>query len=178
MVEDRQQLFNELYQEHNHMVYRICKKYLKDDYLAEDAMQNTFEAVIHSMDLLSKTDPEHVKRYICVIARNQSFNLYKKVKGYIYVPIDTMNEKNCISFSDSMDEVIEKESLQVLVNSIMSLPRIYADTMVLKYVYQLSSKEIAERLKISEVSVRKRLERGRNKLAISLNNIGNCETHS
>ena len=52
-----------------------------------------------------------------------------------------------------------------IVSKIEALPEIYRSTLIMKYLDEMSNKEIAKVLEISESTVRKRLERAKDMLA-------------
>ncbi len=67
--------FENLYLQTKNAVYAVALSVLRDKYLAEDAMQETYLRLIKGTN-----DVPNVRSYIAVTARNVSINIYNKQK--------------------------------------------------------------------------------------------------
>ncbi len=65
---------------------------------------------------------------------------------------------------EELSRYYEKEEDTRLMDSLLLLPTKYREILLLHYVEGYQGREIAEMLGLSEAAVRKRLERGREKL--------------
>lgn len=72
-----------------------------------------------------------------------------------------MEEYTCACIDASLESV---EKVIDHTSAILKLPKNYQNILILKYVKALSNSEIADRLHISEASVRKREERAKKRL--------------
>ena len=95
------------------------------------------------------------------IATNHSFNLHCKRKHHA-IPFDEIESLT----ADYMDSKIEE--IDGFKEMIKKLPVIYREILILKYIQEHTNAEIAEIVNISEVNVRKRLERAKRKAKKSL----------
>lgn len=162
-----QEKFNRLYHMYERYVYKISLKYLQDRYLAEDSTQNTFVTIMKSLEVFEELESDTTKKYISVVAKNQCCNMYHKEKRYDIACVSIENDEN-IEYAvakDNTEEILHQEAYKELMVQIKKLPPIYSELLILKYVYQLSCKEIGDKLHVSYPTVRKRMERARQKLA-------------
>ncbi len=69
------------------------------------------------------------------------------------------------------DEVLSKISFDFIIDQITRLPVIYKDVLYLSYVEDLNTNEISRLINISNETVKKRLQRGRKKLAENIREV-------
>jgi RNA polymerase sigma-70 factor (ECF subfamily) len=150
--------FEQLYEKYRKLMFYVSNKILNDTYLAEDAVHHAFLSIIENLEKIDEVDSHKTKSYIVTIVRNHSINIYNQRKRHPLVPIEEME----CSFTEDRYQGIEEEDL--LVATILKLPIIYKDVLTLKYVQEYSNNEIAQMLGITEITVRKRIERAKNKM--------------
>jgi RNA polymerase sigma-70 factor, ECF subfamily len=162
--------FLSIYNAYKMRVYNIAYHILKDPYLAEDVTQDVF-IILTRNDILAKferIDSPETKAYIAIITQNVSINLFNKRKKEKLISITEKNT-NRVDERDACDntqQVIKKMNFEDLVITVKKLPRKYYLPMILKYVHELTDKEMARMLDIEEATIRKRLERGRKRLRL------------
>lgn len=154
--------FTLLYEKYRKLMFYIANQILKDDYLSEDAVEQTFVKIIEYLDNISDVDCHKTKSYIVIMIRNCAINLYRQRKNHPTVSLDDDIEL-------ANDQPFEIDEMDVLTKAVVKLPVIYRDIYTLKYVQELSNQEIAKILDISESTVRKRLERAKEKIQQFLN---------
>lgn len=166
-TEDNKGKFVILYEKYRYLMYKVARDVLGDNYLAEDAVQDAFIKIAKSMEKVGDVDSQETKRFLIIITKNSSIDIYRKrsvqMKREIFV--DELEEKDePLTYIDTdMDNSI----LDVLKN----LPVKYRDVFLLKYSSKLENKEIAELLEISEGNVRQRLARGKVIIQQAINNL-------
>jgi len=162
-VNDHEKL-EELYCNYKTVMLYTAYQVLKDQQLAEDAVQTAFLKVICNLDKITDTNCSRTRKYLVIIVRNVSINLYNQIKtqSETFLPQDFKNlaEKEPLL----EDIVISEESLNQLLRNFASLDKKYADVLLLKYAYDYSESDIAELLDISYENVRVRLHRAKKKL--------------
>lgn len=131
-------------------LYRVALIMLKNKYDAEDAVQDTF--VKYMMKAPVFTEREHEKAWVLKVCMNICKN---KLRFHNLHPT--------ISF-DSVEISGEKQEDEVLIACLMKLPDKYKETILLYYIEGYKCMEIGKVLKVTESTVKKRLERGRNLL--------------
>lgn len=166
-TEEEKSKFEQVYNSYKHTMFYVAKSILKDDYLSEDAVHNAFINIAKNMDKITVVNSSRTKGYVLVIVRNISLNMLKKQNKTL--DIEDFEE----SITDDLnleDEVLLKISIDSIVEEIISLPTIYRDVLYLSYVEDLTTQEISQLIDISNEAVKKRLQRGRNKLAEKISN--------
>ena len=164
LIEDQAQKtrFERMYYAHRHVMLYTAQHILKEQPLAEDAVQEAFLRVLHHMGKIDDPVSHKTRAFLVVIVRNISINLYNKRK-----------RRNESAFDEGYVESdiwveIPADPNNVVLEKLRELPALYAHTMALRYLYEFDDRECARLLNISEAAVRKRLERGRNLLKESL----------
>ena len=139
--------FTTIYQKHYADLYRFAFSYLKSKEKAEDIVQETFIRYYHS----SITKEEKIKSWLFSTCKNLSIDLIRKESKELQM---------------TEEEHIEERSdeYQHVFSMIDSLSDKYGEIIRLHYFGGLSIKEIAEAKHMSEDSIKKRLQRGREKL--------------
>lgn len=148
----KDELFEEVFHRYKEMVYRVAFTYLKNEADALDIVQNTFIKLLKQDGF---NDEEHLKRWLLRVTINACKN---NLKSYWNLKTIVFHEE--YHYHD--EKSIELEEL------VFKLAPKYKGVIYLYYYQGYKVKEIAEILKISEASVKKRLARGREKLKIEL----------
>lgn len=147
-------VFSEIYDEYWESLFKYVIRILPDQDDVADIIQETFisfwelRANIHSI--------RSIKGYLFVLARNLAFKRFRETarKSEIenrlvefYAEADLCNEQN-----------FELKELSDLINAeIEKLPEKMKEVFVLSRKHHLSYKEIAERLNISDQTVKKQI---------------------
>lgn len=156
-TEEEKSKLEKLYYEYKSLMKYIALEILKDDYIAEDAVHNAFIKLTRHLNGIEEIKCHKTKSFLVIIIRNVSLNMLEKEKKN--APADNIE---VISVSD--DKVFERIEALELCEKIKLLPDTYRDVLELKVYYDMSDKEIADILNISNSAVRKRLQRARNAL--------------
>lgn len=128
---------------------------------AEDVVQNAFVKIVRHIDKINFSLGEQaVHSYIMKIVANEAIRFMSDV-----VYCDNLEQhENSLSDDDFLERICVREEYQAVVRAIANLDERYSLTMSLRYVENLSIKEIASMLGIEEKSVYTRLERGKRKV--------------
>ena len=135
---------------------------------AEDAVQNAFEKItkyINAIDfsVIEKT----MKSYVLSIVSNEVINI---LLGYRYY--DDIDEYiDILEDEDFIEKINIKESYNEVVKIIKQLDERYSTSLMYYYCYEMSVKEIASMLGLSEKTIYTRLERGKLILLKTINEV-------
>lgn len=140
----------EVFEVFGSMLYRIGIVMLKSRHDAEDAVQDTLIKYMEHQDKFQ--DREHIKAWLLRVNINICKN---KLRFYQKHPFISMEQ---------LGVVCKREEEHRLMEALLELPSKYKEVFLLYYVEGYKIRETAEILKISEAAVKKRLERGREKL--------------
>ena len=151
---------------HGHML-RVAQKILRDEPLAEDAVHQTFLRIINDMTKIGDV-PSHQSRAFAVIkVRGIALNMLRARRKIIEMPFEELVEDMEVDcyMEDKIADEISGEELHVVL---AELPPIHRDVLYLMYFEDMSVRDIARSLNLSESAVKKRLERARNALQAAL----------
>lgn len=161
--------FTELYERYQGLLYIYACKIMKDEELAEDVIQELFIA------LWDKRETIDVKKsfssYLYSAVRFRFFDLLDKQK---------VRADYAQSFQLFLDKgeyqtdnyVAEKELAAIIEKEINSLPEKMREVLLLSRRENLTNKEIAERLNISEKTVKNQLSSALKVLRVKLGLLG------
>lgn len=155
---EEKKTFQEIYYSYRSLLYQVANQILKDTWLAEDAVQNTFFSLAKNMKKISEWNCIQIRNYLIIIVRNAAFQIYNKRQNEI--PTDETLEEGTDLHKIEID-IENKNAQETLFMHIKSLDAKYGDVLILKYFYGFRNKEIAECLKISLENVKIRLIRGK-----------------
>lgn len=154
-MNERDRLFETKYNHYKKMIFNICYAYTRNHSDAEDIFQDVFMRFYDLNKAFSSN--EHEKNYLIRMTINYCKDFLRKKKRQRVVSDD-----NLIQLIPSKNDVeIEKANPLIMIEDLRDT---YKDVIVLKYIENMSNQEISSVLNISEVNVRKRLERAIRKL--------------
>lgn len=177
--------FAELYAATYQKQYQFAYSYLKDEYLAQDALQETY--IIALKELSKLKDPMLLVAWLNQINFRVCFQLHKKQKRYDaemggYYGPDADREQTAANshmeaFSSASSEnpedmIVKVDSREYIMNQIMKLPFTEAQVIILRFYRSLKYDEIADLLEISKSSVKRYLSSGKEHLASVLQQRG------
>ena len=154
-VEDKSK-FEELYIKYRQLMKYEANKILDDDYLAEDAVHNSFIKIAKHIGSVEKIDSHKTAAFVVIIVRRTALDILRKERAHKIVDIDDYKERTAVEYYDDY-----RFSVDELVGKIEKLPEQYREILSLKCSGTLTDKEIADVLGISHQAERKRLERAR-----------------
>lgn len=181
--------FAELYAATYQKQYHFAYSYMKDEYLAQDALQETY--IIAFKELSRLRDPMLFIAWLNQINFRVCYQLYNKQKQYAqemldYNGSDVGTESNPASappdltssqallseVNDPEDIAVRSDSREYIMNQILKLPFTEAQVIILKFYQNLKHDEIAELMDISRSSVNRYLNSGKKHLATVLQQQG------
>ena len=156
-----------LYFAYAKMVYGICRRYTKDDHLAKDYMQDSFEKLflnLHKYDAQKGVFDGWVNRLVT----NTVLSHLRKPKRYVLqeeIVTDSLEMADTLPEADLL-ELLEQEliSSRALLEAIRQLPEDYRTVLNLAVFEGWKHKEIATFLHIAESSSRTKLQRAKQRL--------------
>ena len=125
-------------------------------YDGEDVVQGAFVKITRSIDKIDTTLPENVVGgYMMQIVRNEVKDFLGKESNNLSIDdMLTLSEE-----SDYLEEFSDKEMYKRVVAEIHRMEPIYRDVMLMKFIEEKSTKEIASALGIPEKTVYTRISR-------------------
>lgn len=167
--------FAELYAATYQRQYHFAYTYLKDEYLAQDALQETYIIALKNLSKLK--DPMLLIAWLNQINFRVCFHLQKKRKRYDaeLINYDSTDEETDSIQTDLAphmtqrninpeDLVVRIDSKEYIMNQILKLPFTESQVVILKYYQELKVGEIARLMDISRSSVNRYLSSGKTHL--------------
>lgn len=146
--------FSELYERYKFVLYLHAKRMLDDQDETKDVIQEIFVTLwTKRVDLTIATS---VKSYLYTAVRNKVFNLLAHRKFEMNY-LNSLQE--VIDFGETNIEksIREKELIRLIEQEIQELPTKMREIFELSRKHSLSHKEIAEKLNISDKTVKKQI---------------------
>lgn len=162
-MEDLQAKLKEAYNEHSDAIFRYCCFKVSDREKAIDLTQDVFVRVWQY--LLAGNHVDNMKALLYKVARNLIIDEYRKKKFY---SLDTMSDAGFEPVDMIQTDAVSMSEVGLLIGRIKELPEAYGEVLFMRYVDDLSVKEIAETLGEQENNVSVRIHRGLHKLRTSI----------
>ncbi len=166
-----QKAFIVIYERYHKVLYAVSYKYLKEENRAKDIVQDIFTKLWEERESIQvKTN---LKSYLYSMTKNHILNIIKRDSRQILSNYE--NEKEKIADNDNLLKTITDNQLQdILYKAIDKLPKQKRLVCLLKAKEGLSNKEIAERLNITEHTVKKHQTQSLASLRLLLQNMLKC----
>ena len=170
-----QQALSEIYSSTYSTVYRVINTLIKED-TVYDILQDTYVKAFTSIEQLQ--NPEKLLPWLKMIATNKSKDWLKKKKPLFFTEMDSTEETDGISFEEAIEDerkenhpeiVIDENEVSRIVKIILDqLPEDQRLVIGMYYYEEISVKDIATALEVSENTVKSRLVYGRKKIKESV----------
>lgn len=142
---------------------QIVFKYLiKIGATKEDAEDVTQETIMKTIECLSQIQAKNLRAWLFKVALHRYYTLYNKNKRSVSLSNDEMQQ-----FQSSLnieEHLLIDEQNQTLHRALQGLSSTYQQLLIMKYFMDLSYKEMASILDVSENHIRTYLQRARQAL--------------
>ncbi len=166
--EDEKFAFEVIYEECKLPCLHVALKITKNQALAEDAVHNAFISLIENKDKYFQLSRCKLKSLIVIITKNKAIDLLRGEKHQASTPIEDITDDILADSFDLSEYVESNESYKHLVSCVSGLPEKYRVIFQLRYMHDLSNKEIAEHLGETQQIVAMQLHRAKKLLRDSL----------
>jgi RNA polymerase sigma-70 factor (ECF subfamily) len=159
MQNAKDELFTKIYHEFKDALYGFVFKRVADDAAAEELLGDIFISAYQNFD----QQRVRYASWLYVIAKNKIIDYYRKqrdqsIQNNILDTFIDVNQENVIQ---EIDYLLFRDYFDANTEMLTGFQK---ESIKLFYFESLSSQEISHRLKISDVSVRKHLSRGLQKI--------------
>lgn len=163
--------FAELYVATYQQQYRFSYRYLQDEFLAQDALQETYILALKNITTLR--DPHVFVSWLNQINMRVCFDIYRREKRQ-EAELDRY-EQNALTAREARGEgdspeesALRQDQQEYLIRKVMELPFSESQAIMLRYYRNMKLEEVADMMGISRSSVKRYLNSGREKLARQL----------
>lgn len=162
--------FAELYAATYQREYLFSYRYLKDEYLAQDALQETYTLALKNLTKLK--DPKLVISWLNQINFRVCYKLHQKQQRYNQemkaaeeILENDLENSGEGDIGNAEDSIVKIDMQEYVINQVLKLPFTESQVILLKYYKDMKIDEIAMLMDMSRSSVKRYLKSGRERLA-------------
>lgn len=147
-----EEAFSTLVNRHKKKIYTTIYLIVKDQYLAEDLMQDTFVKVVNTIKSGRYNEEGKFLPWVSRIAHNLAIDHFRKAKRYPTIVMeDGTNVFNTLEFSEVSIESkkIQEDTHAILRDLIRELPDSQREVLMMRHYMQMSFQEIADATNVS-----------------------------
>ncbi|MEC5423923.1 sigma-70 family RNA polymerase sigma factor [Virgibacillus sp. C22-A2] len=148
---------DDLYKAYFHDIYRFLLSLCHDHHTAEDLVQETF---FRAHLYIESYEGENVKTWLFTVARNAFIDYYRKHKKIIVKEqgfFMTLFDRN----RAAIDTLVIQDDVKEIINRLAELPEKHQHAVLLHDFHELSYKEAAQVMNVSQPHFKVLLFRGR-----------------
>ncbi len=147
------QQYEDIYSKYSDKIYKYVYLNVSDPYLSEDITSEVFLRVWKKWATI-RTD--YIQALLYKIAKNIIVDFYRKKKNRKQVSLEDSVEKGIEPFYDTefVEQIQRDDNIAMLTKQLNLLPQNLKDVLVLRFINDMSAREVGEILQISEVNVR------------------------
>jgi len=157
---EEQNKFEYLYNRYKNLLFTKAWQILHDHMLAEDAVSEAYIRIYNNLHKIEDVDSPRSVAFMVTIVRNTALTILKRNRYQTPQEIDETLPDNF----DLEESVLSVISQQQIVEVIEQLDEELRNIFVLKYAYDLPSREIALQMGMSENNINVKLYRAKKKL--------------
>lgn len=164
--------FEIIYREYRDLMLYIANQILGDAKDSEDVVHQSFIKLIGVLEKVDEPKYHKTRSLVVTIVERTAIDLYRRRR-----------RENTVSLDEEFVNVPNEAQIEAadertdLASAIASLPTRYREVLLLRYDNGFSNREIARLLSVSEVNVRKTIQRAKERLGRILGE-GGAEQHA
>ncbi len=145
--------FGKVYQKYSDKIFKFVYFKTSDYYLAEDITGEVFTRAWKNWD---KFKPDYTQAWFYRIANNLIIDHWRKQKNKKETSLEkTMESSSEPSYDEDLIEKMSKDNKILKLNTALKkLPNKLKEVAILRFIDELSAREVGEILNLSEVNVR------------------------
>ncbi len=161
LTDEQKELINKIFSDMNALFYYISYDILKNQFDAEDAVAQTFLNISGNIEKISNFSCPEMRSYCVVILKNESINILRKAKKYTCEEdIDNLYQNSHKDEAYNLEEEFLKTAdKEILLSCINKLSDDDKNLIYLRFLNELTFKQISELFDITEEAAKKRSQR-------------------
>ncbi|MCH1981824.1 RNA polymerase sigma factor [Ruminococcus sp. OA3] len=158
-MDSENELLEQLYSRYEQKMYQVAFAVLGQEQQAEDAVQDAFVKLTKYLKRIKDVESDKTKRLLIRIIRTTSIDQYRRNQR----DAKRLTSEDALASGKmiSMDEMMQAEDRQMIRRLLQKVPQDYLEIIKLRCYFEVSNREAAQILEISEDAAAKRLERAR-----------------
>ncbi len=164
MTKEESAKLKRLFEIYEQPMYRIAYAVLKDSAAAEDAVSDAFMRIIPKIGKIGEPDSPKTKSYVIKTLKNTAIDIYRRKMRFNNYFTESEEEFEKIpDTSENYNDIIFSDKTERMLDSLGETDR---QIILLRCSEEMTWREVAKSLNMTESNVRKRYERARKKLLI------------
>ena len=160
---DHSQWFNEEVKPHESALRGYLHSLFPSLTDLDDLVQESYARLLRARE---KGKVKYVKAFLFAIARNAALDFCRRQNVVSFEPIGDSADITVIDDRPDVAEIVNKQQeLALLADAVRALPERCRQILTLRLLYELSHKEIAAELGISDLTVKAQLAKGMRRCA-------------
>lgn len=147
--------FEAIVEAYQKQMYFVALHILHNHHDAEDAVQTALLRISRQADNLPRNE-QALRAYVLTAAKHAALNLLPK-----QLRDADLDNVIAVSTEDLFEDIVASQEYDRLLSAIKSLPPTYRSVLMLRYVQQLDTKEIAKLLDRPRGTVQKQITRAK-----------------
>lgn len=135
--------FERLYREYRGLMYHVALEILHNHHDAEDAVHQAFLKIAEKIEIVDGNICPRTQGYVVTIAESKAIDLYRYQQRHSVLSLE----------EDQSGIAITYDGTNALAGCMAKLPARQRQVLLLKHYHGLSSREVAERLGLTEANV-------------------------
>ncbi len=161
--DDDRSKFEVIYREYRDLMLYIANRVLGDTKDSEDVVHQSFIKLVGVLEKIDEPKSHKTRSLVVTVVERTAIDLYRRRKRENTISLD--EEHINVPDTTQIDEAISRSDLAA---AIASLPTRYRSVILLRYDHGLTAREIAGLLSMTEVNVRKTIQRAKERLGMIL----------
>lgn len=163
-TDDLSRQMEEIYRQYRSPMFRVALAVLRDEGLAEDAVQQAFLKIFQNFEKIDWDDCNKIRSFIVILVRNTAIDLYRRRKKESVISFEEL-ERPLPDWESPVDErVISSLEGEEAARLLAQMDEKTRHLLVLRYYHGYRNKEIAELLGMTQAQVALGLHRGKERL--------------
>ena len=159
--------FAELYAATYQNQYLYAYSYLRDSFLAQDALQETYILALRNLTKLR--DPTLVVAWLNQINFRVCYRMQKQEARYRTETLELFEDEPAPPSADPENQVIEIDTKQYLMRQVLDLPFTESQAILLRYYRNMKIDEIAKLMDLSRSTIKRSISSGLKRLQRAMN---------
>ena len=163
-TEEERAKMTDIYDNHKYAMLRYALKITNNKEAAEDAVHDAFLSIIKHKDKYFSLSGKDLRVLLVIITKNKCIDLLKKGNAFVDDPVDEM--ENVLPSKDIPieEQLILNEEYEAIKKHVAGLDDKSRLVLEMKYLLDMSYKEIGEQLGITPKHVDTRIQRAKEKV--------------
>ena len=153
-----------LYREYRSPMFRVALSVLRDEGLAEDAVQQSFLKIFQNFEKIDLSDCNKTRTFIVILVKNTAIDLYRQRKREAALSFEEVEAPLPAVEEGPEEQALSRMDGEELRRCLSQMDGRSADLLMLRFYYGYRNREIADLLGMSQSQVALGLYRARQKL--------------